>query len=496
MPAPTQKTPALKEGSYTVSKVDDLNYFDLTGEKAKTKGSSNKSYHLELQEGNNKFQLFSMYGPTGGSQVKEYRVYTSSFEANKDYDSIIKSKLKKGYTKIDVAQRALGSKAAKEIVKPVVFNNAPAESTACSLPLPTQNLISKLFGATSQWVATTLQCPLGQLTNAQIDKGRATLTEAKDILNSKKITPGVKADLQELTNQFYATIPHNLGSGKRGQLTHLLLDSLDKVVAKEQDLDTLLDAKSVGAVLNKDNAVEAQYKELEADLTWIDPKEDIHKFIDGFFQNSKIAQHGFKSAKIVNLWKLDRKGRESEWFLENSKRIAGECGKHVMVKEISGWAKKAADWVPDKRPDLDAEIKELFNKANTWLCWHGTRSANVIGITKKSLLIRPAGSIHTGSMFGDAVYKAVSSTKSLNYCDGGHWTGGKRSDTKFMFLSDSTFGNMYIAPGPHYYRSPPKGYHSVYGKKDVSGVINDEIMLYKTGKDTQFRLRYLLEVED
>ena len=141
---------------------------------------------------------------------------------------------------------------------------------------------------------------------------------------------------------------------------------------------------------------------------------------------------------------------------------------------------------------------ELFSKSNTWLCWHGTRSANVVGITKRGLLIRPAGAIHTGSMFGDGKYFAWQSTKSLNYTDGGYWTGGRSANSsRFMFLLDVSMGNMYVAPGSHFYKGPPKGFHSVYGKAHKSGVYNDEMITYDFDqKDTQSRIRYLFEIQD
>jgi len=160
-------------------------------------------------------------------------------------------------------------------------------------------------------------------------------------------------------------------------------------------------------------------------------------------------------------------------------------------------AKNPSQWGPTKRLDMDKDIQEEYNKANVWLCWHGTRSANVVGITKRGLMIRPAGAIHTGSLFGDGKYFAWQSTKSLNYCDNGYWTGKNNSATnsRYMFMLDVAMGNMHIANRSQYYKTPPKGFHSVYGKANVSGVMNDEMITYDfDAKDTQSRIRYLLEI--
>lgn len=505
MPAPVNKTPQLQDGDYKVEKVVELSFFDITGAKAGTQGTSNKSYHAELQYStkNSKAQIFTMWGPTGGTQTREWRYYSSTSEADKDFVAILKSKTKKGYVEVDVAQRAYGSEAAKQITKAVVLTNAetiaPAESKVSKLAAPTQNLITHLFGATSQFVTTTLKCPLGQLTNKQIDEGRARLDEAKTILNANsKLGKKENTRLEDLTNEFYALIPHNLGSGSRGQMTQLLLNDITKVVQKEGDLDTLLDAKSVGAVLNKDSGIDAQYEQLNADLTWVDPKDPIFKFMSTYFDKSKVRSHGYEKSKVKNLWVMERKDKEKDFFLVNTSKLAKECGNHFFAKEASSLCGEAKLWTPDQRPDLNAELQDLYVKANTWLCWHGTRSANVVGITKRGLLVRPAGAIHTGSMFGDGKYFAWQSTKSLNYTDGGYWTGGRgQNNSRFMFLLDVSFGNMHVASGPSFYSKPPKGYHCVYGKAHKSGVFNDEMITYDFDqKDTQSRIRYLFEITD
>lgn len=498
-----QKTPLLGDGAYKVNKVIELAFFDLMGEKSKTKGTSNKSYHAEMQVcvASNRAQIYSMWGPTGGHQTRDWRHYDSVVDAESDWEKIINSKKKKGYQEVDVAIRAQGSDAAKQITQTVVFHNMDSSSAKIKVPQSklapaTQRLVEQLFGATQKFVVATLKCPLGQLTNSQIDKGRAALNDAKKIVNAGKLSKTDENRIAQLTNDFYTLIPHNLGTGARGQMTHLLLNDLSKIMHKEDDLDTLLDAKSVGAVLSADSGIDAKYKELDADLDWVDPNDPTFKFMSDYFWRSKVSGHGYQGAKVKNLWIMRRHDRQSEWFMENSQRIAHECGHHNFAKEAGDLNHHASSWIPSKRPDLDKDECNLFTKANTWLCWHGTRSANVIGITKKGLLIRPSGAVHTGSMYGDGKYFAWQSTKSLNYTDGGYYTGGQaHNSSRFMFLLDTSLGNMHVASGSHFYKCPPKGCHSVYGKAKRSGVWNDEMITYDFNtKDTQSRIRYLFEI--
>jgi hypothetical protein len=506
VPEKVQKTPLIAEGDYTVEMVEELAFFDLTGAKAGTQGTSNKSYHAELQvaKSGDKCQIYTIWGPTGApNQTKEWRHYGSRSLAEKDFGAILKSKTGKGYRKIDVAQRAYGSEAAKAITKAVTLKNADAAlppPPTSTLEEPTQKLMVKLFGATQHFVATTLRCPLGQLANSQIDAGRKCLDDAKLVLNAagaRKLSTSELNQLEELTNDFYGLIPHNLGQGARGQMTQLKFDTMDKVVKKEADLDTLWDAKSVGAVLNTTSGVDAQYNELNADMQWVDPKDPLFAFMSSYFQKSKVSYHGYNQLKVKNLWKMNRKDKESHHFLENTERIAKECGKHTFVQEAKSLCKEVEVWTPERRPDLDKEQQALFAKANTWLCWHGTRSANVVGITKRGLMVRPVGAVHTGSMFGDGKYFAWQSSKSLGYTDGGYWTGNASGSTsRYMFLLDVTLGNLHLAPGSHFYKAPPKGHHSVYGKANHSQVKNDEMITYDFDQQsTQSRIKYLFEIE-
>ena len=501
--AKVQKSPLLRDNDYKVDRVIELAFFDLTGKKAKTKGTSNKSYHAEMQIGtkSDQVQIYSMWGPTGGYQTKDWRYYDSITDAERDWQKIIKSKKRKGYQEVDVAIRAHGSDKAKNITKAITFNNLSTVKDNIKIPQSTlapqtQRLVEKLFGATQKFVITTLKCPLGQLTNAQIDKGRDVLNKAKKIVNTGKITKSKEKRIEQLTNDFYTLIPHNLGTGARGQMTQLLLNDLNKIMGKESDLDTLLDAKSVGAALSADSGIDVKYKELDADLEWINPDDPIFKFMNNYFLRSKVSGHGYSNTTLKNLWIVTRHDNQSEQFLINSQKIASECGHHTFAKEAGDLNHNAKLWIPNKRPDLNKDERRLFTRANTWLCWHGTRSANVIGITKKGLLIRPSGAIHTGSMYGDGKYFAWQSTKSLNYTDGGYYTGGKRrNNSRFMFLLDTSFGNMHLAKRSHFYKSPPTGFHSVYGKAHKSGVWNDEMITYDFNpKNTQSRIRYLFEI--
>lgn len=500
----TDKSPTITKYQVPAEWVKDLNFFDMSGSKAKTKGTSNKFYHIELQEAaDGKCQLYTEYGPTGTVQCREWRYFADDrSSAEKEFDRIVKSKVKKGYVVIDVAQRAIGSAEAQKHVKAVQFKNAEElpKSKTSNLNVAQKDIVSLFFDAQDTFVAETLKCPLGQLSNNQIDLGRDALNKAKDIVNSvKRLSDAKRSELETLTNEFYGLIPHNLGSGARGQRTDLLLDALDKIVAKEADLDTLLDAKQVSLVLKEDSTVDNKYKSLNCDFDEVDPASPLYNFLVNYFTDTKVNGHGYQASKVSRIWSMRRKDSKEEAFLANAERIAKTAGSHTFATDTSSLSGgKSKGWTPEKRPDLSKEQIALYNKANVWLSWHGTRSANLVGITRRGLMIRPAGAVHTGSMFGDGKYFAWQSTKSLNYCDGGYWTGGKRSNKRYMFLLDTAFGKMHHVTQSQYFKNPPKGCHSVYGKASrggYGGLYNDEIITYDfDDKDNQSSIRYLLEI--
>ena len=479
-----QKSPTIKEGTYSVPTgwIKELNFFDIFGDKAKTKGTSNKLYHIELQvTTSGECQLFTQYGATGASNpVKEWRYFAKDKAgAEKEFNSILKSKLRKGYREIDVALRALGSAEAKKQTKAIVFDNVEPKPKASVLHPETARFVTEVIGATNKFVIQTLRCPLGQLTNAQIEEGRACLLAAKQLVIAgnpdKKIITG-------FTNDFYTLIPHPLGAGARGKMEHLLLDSVQKILQKEDDLDTLLDAKSIGAVIDSDD-VDEKYKALNAHMSLVEHKSDLFNWIVGIVTGTRASNHG-RLGKIVvlNVWDLTR-NNERPGFFQKAAEIAAQCGHQKVPKVLTPYM---------NRLDIPASDEKLYKQANVLPLFHGTRTQNLPGIIKNGLLIRPAGAVITGDMYGSALYFSSNSTKSINYTSikSSYWSGG-RDDRAYLFLNDCALGNTKIASGSYKYnQNNIKPAHSVWAVGDKSGVLNDEMMLYNTHQHT---IRYVIE---
>lgn len=125
--------------------------------------------------------------------------------------------------------------------------------------------------------------------------------------------------------------------------------------------------------------------------------------------------------------------------------------------------------------------------------WHGTKIGNLLSIIKGGFIIPPSNAGYcTGRMFGNGVYFSDQSTKSLNYAMG--YAPGQRGGYSyecFMFVNDVAMGRSYIPTGSSHNLNPLKdGYDSTFAMAGKSGVINNEMIVYRTN---QISPRYLVE---
>lgn len=477
--------------NFDVTKRVTLNFTDIIG-------NSNKCYNVEVQVAKTgESRIFTVYGRVGGTLAKEYRICDDQGHAEKEADKIVKAKTKKGYVEVKLVKAEIGSEVGKSKIESTITIEAAKkagvkvveEASTSKLHTEVQDLVRTWFGVTQEFIDLNLdtsKCSLGQLSLDQITKGKDILEEARKIVHMSK--PDV-LELNKLTNMYYSNIPHNFGYS-RINADVLRLDDDSKLDKAFDILDVFSNAKDVEKVISKKSAVDSQYATLKADLEWLDQQDPTWKWIDTMLHETRAHNHSFLGKlKTHKIFKLNRSGEDKD-FLASAEEIAKECGKHSPSETYSKFVKT--------RPDISKELQDLYKRANICPGWHGTRRANMIGITTKGLLIRPSGVIHAGSMYGDGIYWATNSTKSINYCDvkGSYWAQGNNK-TAYLFLGDVAFGNYKMASGSHLYNKQNiKPCHSVFAKAGASGVINDEIITYNpTGKNQQHSLRYIVEFE-
>jgi poly [ADP-ribose] polymerase len=487
---------ALKESQVSVVVKDvlkryTLNFTDIIN-------NNNKYYNLEVQLGqDNQYYLYTQYGRVGGTAAKEYRICSSQPDAETEAEKIVKSKIKKGYVEVKLVQAAVGSDVSKSKIETTQISiedlkkigvKVSEEAEPSKLHPEVSGLIRTWFGVTAEFVEMNLdtkKCPLGQLSADSIIKGRDILEEARKIIHASSLDV---AELNRLTNLYYSNIPHNFGYN-RINADVLRFDADDKIDKAFDILDVFSNAKDVEKVISKKSNVDSQYSTLHADLEYVETNSAIWKWLDAMLNKTRASNHSFLgNLKTHKIFKVARKNEE-KLFLETAEQIAQQCGKSNPSSVYAQLIKE--------RPDVPKELRDLYEKANILPGWHGTRRANMIGITTKGMLIRPSGVVHAGSMYGDGIYWATNSTKSINYCDvkGSYWAQGSNK-TAYLFLADVVFGKQKIANGASFYtKDSIKPNHSVFAQAG-SAVYNDELITYTaSGKGQQHMLKYIIEFE-
>lgn len=144
----------------------------------------------------------------------------------------------------------------------------------------------------------------------------------------------------------------------------------------------------------------------------------------------------------------------------------------------------------------DIQLRNAKDK-KTDLLWHGSRNQNWWFIIQQGLKIRPSGAVHTGSMFGDGVYFAIESDKSMGYTNSGRWVNGGKAGRVYMALYEVHLGKQYTIESSDSSLSASSlekkgGYDSTWGKAGRS-LARHEFIIYKSQQST---IKYLVEFQD
>jgi len=256
--------------------------------------------------------------------------------------------------------------------------------------------------------------------------------------------------LMELTSRWYQTIPQNIGM--RPDWRALCLNEWMKHQEALDLLDLLGDVKGVQTSFKRGTTTHDRIKAMGATLEVLDRAHPDYRKVERM--STTISPHHrnrFGRARVSGIFKVVVKGQGDNWFDPNN------VGNH--------------DWM-----------------------FHGSRNANMLGITSRGLLMRPPGVVITGSMFGAALYFSPGdcASKSMQYAAGG-WGGTRnRKNNFYLFIVNVAQGRVM-----KYYQAqtsltrPPRGYDSVRGCKGQS-LINDEHMIYDP---RQHRMEYIVDID-
>lgn len=343
----------------------------------------------------------------------------------------------------------------EEILKDPSVGNNSSDPTSLILNSAVRKLMIDLQKFASISVKENYSVSVENVTQRMVDEAQLIL----DRVSGKIIKNGNVKDINNELLELYKIIPR-----KMAKVANHLVETLSADVNVEYVQKMIFNEQSTLDVMAGQVKLKAQQAPIvDASI--------------GTKQMSLLEQMGLtiehatgKDVDFVKTWAGDNAKRIKNIFKVTHKTSADKYDKH---------------------------FKELPTSQEK-LLWHGSRNQNWFNILQTSLLIRPAGAIHTGSMFGDACYFANKSQKAIGYtsCRGSYWTNGS-SDTGFISLFRVNVGNqkhIYKHDSSCYTLNHSKiskeGFDSVYAHGGID-LRNDEFMIYKSEKCT---IAYLIEL--
>ena len=415
----------------------------------------------DVQNNNNKFWYITEYddstcvvqfGRVGGDGATKTHGFGNQLAAKYFFDKKCREKEgdRKGYRPLQVLNGTTGAVATAAVAQHQVHRVAAAQIQAdCPQTQALVRYLSKvnvhniLSSTTMKYDVDSglFSTPCGIVTQDGLAEARRLLGQIGDFVAAKSFR---KPAYAQVLNDYLMLIPQKVGR-------KLDPDTLYPDLAAVQRQNALLDAldASVQAVLAKTNDTEQEApkpKLFDVRLHLVTAKKEISRVREKYFQTLH-KMHACAHLDVKTVYEV-------------------EIG--AMRKPFDEFGKKVG---------------------TVWELWHGTRASNLLSILKSGFVIPPSNAPHcTGRMFGNGVYFSDQSTKSLNYAFG-YWGGGPADSNCFMFLVDVAMGKFFVPDGPST-RLPKPGYDSTYAQSGKSGVMNNEMIVYKT---TQINPRFLVE---
>lgn len=270
------------------------------------------------------------------------------------------------------------------------------------------------------------------------------ISEARDILNSIKSTDKDGSEWTHLINRYLRIIPQSIGM--RFEVDHLF-GNIDALVKQNDLLDSLETSYMTLQEQRKDsnkNHIEDE-KLFDVDLDVMDASSYEYNNIKNWFKRTNHTKHGYKNVTIKNIYCVSMK--------DNIERF---------TKTLE-------------------PLIEVF---------HGTSEANLLSILKSGIQISPPSTANiTGKLFGNGVYGAIDSSKSLQYSMGRF--GGMKGTSAWIFVLDFAMGNVFY-PKTYGTSKIPKNYDSCWAKASNTGLRYDELIVYKIN---QVKIKYLIELQ-
>lgn len=271
------------------------------------------------------------------------------------------------------------------------------------------------------------QTPLGIVTPDAISEARTILASTLPYITKDNYG----TDLNNLVANYLRLIPQNIGM--KFNVRNILPD----VTAVQKQNDIL-------------DSLEASYKA----ITKPKPSTDGKKT-----PTEQVFQVALDLASSKDAERLEK------WFVKSRKSQHGYD--HIKIKNI--FQVRIAD------------METAFNPDNVTEVFHGTSEANCLSILKSGLKTSPPSTAAiAGKMWGNGVYGAINSSKSLGYTYG-RW-GQTAGESGWLFICGFGMGKIYYPRGYGGCHQPPRGYDSVWATVANTGLQHDELIVYENNR--------------
>lgn len=283
------------------------------------------------------------------------------------------------------------------------------------------------------------QTPLGVVTQEGI-------TEANQILGdiNKILGQAGSPKFYNRVNEFLRIVPQNVGRTVKGFIDANF--SSQEGIKRQLDLLQSLEVsfqtfQTQSIPQQSDSKIE---KVFDVGVKLLEDEKEFKRLKDRFY-DSKKSMHNYNNVHVANIYEVD--------IREMTKNFdKGSIGNH----------------------------REYY---------HGTGIANCLSILKSGLKAAPPSTAAiAGKLFGNGVYGADCSSKSLGYSLG-RWGQGASNDGAWLFVCEFAMGKSY-EPNTYGIRGVPTGYDSCTAWAKKTGLHNNEFIVYG---DHQVKVKYLIE---
>jgi len=365
------------------------------------------------------------------------------------WDSIYKSKTKKGYK--DITEFAIEVE--------VNENNDGTVETVKIGDSRVERFFNKLNGYSKKSIERNYKISSAAVTQAMVDRAQ----EIIESLHTKAVLNTDTDEMNEILLDLFHTIPR-----KMRQVRDHLFEGFDNDDDLKESLELISNEQSTLDVLSNDVKMLAAQKKNEVGSPSVQEQNILDTLGLKIISATPEEERGLK--KLM--------GGNARQFVEAFK-IVNSRSQQKFDKHLTGVSNKYT--------------LEMF---------HGSRNENWLNIINTGLVIRPTGAVHTGSMFGDGIYGADDADKSIGYCStrGSRWANGN-DDEALLGIFDFHLGNQYHTANSDSRLSKAKlkslgNYDSTFGHKGggkYGGYLRkNEFIVYDADQVT---IKYLIRIK-